>query len=148
MRQPTYYSSVFGIIRDDEWKLLMIKRKNSGYQDGYYGLPAGHLELHEHPTAGIIRELREEVGIEVEPWDVELVHVTHLFSPQEDGSDFRVYFGLYFDILHYSGTPHNAESHKSDGIYWVDIHQEKKIQFRDVLEKIESWEMFSEVDYR
>jgi 8-oxo-dGTP pyrophosphatase MutT (NUDIX family) len=40
MRNPEFYAAVFGIIRNEEGKVLMIKRKNTGYMDGYYGLPA------------------------------------------------------------------------------------------------------------
>lgn len=44
MRQPEYFAAVYGIIRNEEGKILMIKRRNTDYSNGMYGLPAGHIE--------------------------------------------------------------------------------------------------------
>ena len=35
-------------------------RQNTGFMDGFYGLPSGHVELYETPVGAIIREAQEE----------------------------------------------------------------------------------------
>ena len=61
MRQPTFHAAVYGIIRDSTGKILTVKRKNTGYLDGWYGLPAGHIEGIETIKEAMQREIQEEV---------------------------------------------------------------------------------------
>lgn len=147
MRQPEFYAAVFGIIRNNEGKVLTIKRKNTGYSDGYYWLPAGHIEWIETPTASLRREILEEVGLDVEEKDMKFLISGHRISPQSDGSN-RVYFDFYYEILRYSGTPINGEPEKSEWTYWINWKQETKIQFREYLEQIELGNTYFEIDYR
>ena len=49
--------------RGDE--VLLLRRHNTGYQDGNYGLPSGHIEEGEFALTGAIREAHEEVGIKL-----------------------------------------------------------------------------------
>lgn len=46
-------------------QVLLLKRKNTGYQDGNYGLVTGHMEKGETAKQAIIREAQEEAGIKV-----------------------------------------------------------------------------------
>ncbi len=108
MRHPEFYAAVFGIIRNHEGKILMIKRQNTGYMDGHYGLPAGHIEGTESPVHAMQRELHEEIGIHVTPTDLKLVNVCHRVNPD------RVVIDFYYEVLSYSGTLTNAEPEKSE----------------------------------
>lgn len=58
------------IILEQDGKLLMMRRHNTGYQDGKYGLPSGHLEEKEFATVGTIREVAEEIGIVLKPKNI------------------------------------------------------------------------------
>lgn len=88
------------------------------------------------------REILEEVWLIVTPEDLKLVNITHRINTERVSIDF------YYEILHYSGAPKNAEPEKSEGIYWIDWKNEKQLQFKQTLEKIELWEMYSEIDFR
>lgn len=147
MRQPEYFAAVYGIIRNEEGKILMIKRRNTDYSNGMYGLPAGHIEWLETPTASLRREIREEVGLEVDETDMRFLISWHRISPQSDGSN-RVYFDFYYEILRYSGTPSNAEPEKSEWIFWIDWEHESNIQFREYLEYIALGQRYISIDYR
>lgn len=53
-----------GIISDSEGRVLLLKhrfRAGSGW-----GIPGGFLEANEQPEEGLRRELREEIGLELE----------------------------------------------------------------------------------
>jgi 8-oxo-dGTP diphosphatase len=46
-------------------KVLLVRRAREPWR-GYWDVPGGYCELQEHPAATATREVREEVGLEVE----------------------------------------------------------------------------------
>ncbi len=61
--RPRYGVAVAAIISDQDGQLLLCKHI---YRKAYpWGLPAGGLEYGEDPQDGVIREVREETGLEV-----------------------------------------------------------------------------------
>ena len=54
---------VQGALFDETGRLLLEKRKD----DGLWGMPAGWVETGETPADALVREFREETGMEVEP---------------------------------------------------------------------------------
>ncbi|WP_218000213.1 NUDIX domain-containing protein [Millisia brevis] len=75
--------------------ILLLRRFNTGYEDGNYGLPAGHLDGEETVTAAIVREAREETGIRLTSQDLRTVHVMHRNIP--GGGHERIDFFLTAD---------------------------------------------------
>lgn len=61
-------------------KILLMRRFKTGYFDGYYGLPAGHLEKEEMPAGGTIREAYEEAGVRLKKEDLRFVHLLYRMS--------------------------------------------------------------------
>jgi 8-oxo-dGTP diphosphatase len=55
--------SVAAAIVDESGQLLAVRRRDNGHWEP----PGGILELDETIQAGLIREVREETGLEVEP---------------------------------------------------------------------------------
>lgn len=47
--------AVYLILRQNG-KILLARRANTGYADGFYSLPAGHLDGDELATEGMARE--------------------------------------------------------------------------------------------
>ncbi|SDK04442.1 NUDIX hydrolase [Nonomuraea jiangxiensis] len=62
-RQNAHSVSVAGVIIDDQGRALLIQRRDNGHWEA----PGGVLELDEDITAGLLREVREETGLQVEP---------------------------------------------------------------------------------
>ena len=54
------------IILIKNGKILLSLREGTGYMDGMYGLPSGHLEANESIADACIREIKEEININVE----------------------------------------------------------------------------------
>src|SRR5689334_8641182 len=55
--------------------VLLLRRANTGYEDGNYGVVAGHVELGESVTQAAVREIWEEVGVIVRLPDLQPVGV-------------------------------------------------------------------------
>ena len=50
------------LVLIDNSKILLSKRHNTGFMDGYYSFVAGHVEKGESYSGTIIREAFEEAG--------------------------------------------------------------------------------------
>ncbi|MGE3955038.1 MAG: NUDIX domain-containing protein [Parachlamydiales bacterium] len=94
-------------------QLLLGLRQNTGYRDGYYGLPAGHVERGESVLEALLRETRGEVGIEVAR--PQLVHVCHR-------SDQKEYLNLIFTASASRGELTNGQPHKCAGWAFFEEH--------------------------
>ena len=95
-------------------KILLLRRFNTGYEDGKYGLPAGHIEENETLTAGTCREIKEEVGVNLIPKDIKLVHIMH-----RKENDIRMDF--FFTVNTRHTDPKNMEPDKCDDLQWFSI---------------------------
>jgi ADP-ribose pyrophosphatase YjhB (NUDIX family) len=94
--------------------VLLLRRWNTGYEDGNYSVVAGHVEEGETVTEAAIREAREEVGIHITAQDLEVVEVMHRKSDDE-----RVDFFLMATT--WSGELTNQEKDKCDEIGWFSL---------------------------
>lgn len=95
-------------------KILLSRRFNTGYQDGKYSLPAGHIEDSESLTQGAAREIFEEIGVKIVPQAFKLVHVMHRRE-----TDIRMDFFFTADIG--DQKPVNKEPEKCDDLQWFPL---------------------------
>lgn len=65
-----------------EGRVLLTRRAEGQHLAGMWEFPGGKLEEGESPEAAVVRECREECGIEVEVEDI--LDVTHYRYPQKD----------------------------------------------------------------
>lgn len=108
--------AVHGILRDHQ-RLLLIRRAGTGYRDGQLSLPAGHLDGGEDAVTGLVRELREELGIEADPHDCRLALLMHSAPEFADDSE---YLHLFFVVGTWSGEPRITEPDKCSELLWAD----------------------------
>ena len=95
-------------------KILLLRRFNTGYRDGEYSVPAGHLDGNETVRAAAAREAAEEVGVQIEKEDILFSSVMH-----RNEGDERVDFFLH--VLAWRGEPLNNEPDKCDDLYWEHV---------------------------
>ena len=94
-------------------RLLLLRRYRTGYEDGNYGVVAGHLEGGETVQRAAAREALEEIGIRIRPDDVEVVGIMHRRSTDE-----RV--DWFVSPSRWEGVPRNLEPDKCDELLWAD----------------------------
>lgn len=102
------------LLLNADGQILFGRRQNTGYEDGAYHLPSGHLEAGEPVIAALIREAKEEVGVTLAPEHVEFSHVMHNSS-----SGGRVAF--FFTVRQWEGTPENREPEKCSELRWFPL---------------------------
>jgi len=100
-------------------RILLSRRYNTGFQDGKYSLPAGHLDGDEETVGqAMVREAREEIGIGIDLADLELVHVMHR-RQEKPTSERRI--SLFFSAKRWEGEPKIMEPDKCDDLQWFEV---------------------------
>jgi 8-oxo-dGTP pyrophosphatase MutT (NUDIX family) len=100
------------LILRQENKIYLQLRKNSSFSNQYCFI-AGHLEKDEGLKEGMIREAKEEVGININPDDLELRLI--LYDKRGNG-----YMQVYFECHHWQGSVHNCEPDRCHEIILTD----------------------------
>jgi len=117
----TLYHVACDLILLDEKKVLLQHRVNTGWMNNMWNLVVGHCEDDETLEQAIVREVKEELGIEINVDDVEIVHCIQFKSN-------RLTMQFYAVCERYQGTPkvraelvNGVEICKADKLEWFDI---------------------------
>lgn len=102
-------------LRTGDGDLLVIRRGATGYLDGYWSVPAGHVEAGETATQACLREAREEVGVHLSAADLRFVLVQQKTAC--DGEE-RVDF-FYEATLPAGQDPRIASPAEVAAVAWV-----------------------------
>lgn len=97
-------------------KILLLLRENTGYEDGKYHVPAGHMDGQEPITKALIRESREEVGININTSNVKIAHIMHSVDSNE-----RMAF--FFEVKRWRGKIRNMEPEKHGEVRWFELNK-------------------------
>lgn len=95
-------------------RILLVRRFNTGYEDGNYSMIAGHLDGNETFMQAMIREAKEEADIDVNPEDLEVVHVMH-----RKAADERM--DIFIAAKKWHGEPRIVELNRCDDLRWFAI---------------------------
>ena len=88
------------ILNQENEILLVQERKPASY--GKYNLPGGHLEIGEKIAAGVKREVKEEVNLEVDP-----EYLVGIFTGV--GEHHFVNYVFYTEIIDQEPEPQSSE---------------------------------------
>lgn len=133
------------VLLEKDGRILLGKRYNTGYEDGNYQVPAGHVEEGELPTEAIIRETKEEVNVNLVLSDLELVHVG--YRPKHDPTGDRI--DLFFKTKKWDGELKNMEPEKCDDLIWFswdNLPENMTFHVREALDCIQKGIFFKEID--
>lgn len=104
-------------------KILLLRRFNTGYEDGNYSVIAGHLDGDEEVIQAMIREAREEALIEIEPRDIKIVGIMHRKIPDGKAINYAEAINFFLVARSWRGTVVNGEPHKCDELAWYPLNR-------------------------
>lgn len=93
--------------------VLLMRRAGTGFFDGLYSLPGGHIEPGESVRMAAQRELHEETGLEVAVSALQFLGVVHRLSDTN-----RIDF--FVRAQAFAGEPQILEPDKCDRLEWHD----------------------------
>ena len=97
------------LVFDAADRLLLLRRNNTGFLDGWFSLPGGHRDAGEGVLAAAVRECVEEACVTVE-------HIVPVVAmPYAGGVDF------IFEAKRWSGTPAIGEPDKCDALTFAAL---------------------------
>lgn len=98
-----------------ETEILLALRKNTGYNDGEYELPGGHVDAGEDLIGAMIREAKEELNIVIHREDLKIEHILHHYKGN------RMKFVISSE--RYEGELKIGEPDKCEKIEWFCIDE-------------------------
>jgi ADP-ribose pyrophosphatase YjhB (NUDIX family) len=114
MSRFTYIGSSYLFLVKDG-KILLQRRFQTGFEDGNYGVPAGHMDGDETPREACARECVEEIGVALRPEDLTVVHTMYRKAANDERIDF------FMTASRYEGEVQNLEPHKCDDLQWFPL---------------------------
>jgi ADP-ribose pyrophosphatase YjhB (NUDIX family) len=106
------------VLRRGE-EVLLSRRLNTGWHDGWWSLPAGHVEGGESCVDAVVRETAEEIGVVVRPSDLVPLCTVHRTRGNVDPIDERVDF--FFAAETWSGEPTILEPDRCSELGWYAL---------------------------
>lgn len=98
------------IIFDEQHRILITQRPHHVPHGGYWEFPGGKLEANESAEHALIREVKEEIGLEIHQYQF-LGEINHQYS------DKSVQL-IIFQVTHFSGVPSCLEGQLD--MKWVE----------------------------
>ncbi len=136
-----FFSASHLILFKDE-RVLLSRRFQTGWKDGYYSVVAGHIDGKETIAGNMVREAKEEGNIDLIESDLEVVHTMHRIT--DYGAEYMDFFLV---PKTWSGEPTIMEKDKCDDLHWFPINElpENTVPYvRSAIENIQKGITFSE----
>ena len=125
-------------------EVLLLRRANTGYEDGNYSVIAGHLDGNETASPRRWCAKPEEVGIIVAPADLRFVQVIHGSEFAE--ADERI--DLFFAATRWQGAPEIREPGKCSELRWspLGVYPANMVPYvRAALEHVRNHRVYTEL---
>jgi 8-oxo-dGTP diphosphatase len=106
-KSPRHSVSVSGVVRDERGRILLVKRADNGEWE----TPGGVVGLDEEIHQALLREIKEETGLDVRPG-----RLTGVYKNMSLGI-----VALVFDCIPTGGRLHTSD--ESTEVAWVEPQQ-------------------------
>lgn len=144
----TVVPAVYVLFQEKD-AIVLLRRANTGYKDGMYGLPSGHVDGNEPALQAAIREAHEEVGVTIRPEQLLFSHLLHR-RPEAGDRYGKERMDIFFTARSWEGTLQNMEPEKCDDLRWCPVGAlpDNTIpEVRFVLAKIAAGEQYSDYNF-
>ncbi len=116
---------------------LFQKRTHTGAKDGWYMMPGGHVDEGESVVHAAVRELKEELDIDVLPEDLKF----RLVKPE------KMHISFFFEVKKYQGEIKNNEPEKHGDLRFLPAsNSELYPSIAREIEAIENQDGFLEME--
>ena len=103
---------VAAIIYSTDGRLLIARKRAGKSMAGFWEFPGGKVEENEDPESAVLREIKEELGLEI---SINALYSDYLFHYPTRSIHF-----IFFKCQHISGEP-VLQDH--DRVEWVKVHE-------------------------
>ena len=107
--------ATLALIKDAQ-VLLLQRSSDAAWMPNVWHVPGGRVETGESVQAAAIREIREELGVEVSVEDLEFQGV--VVYDQTDSEDVDTF---QFSTHRWQGEPRLMEPHKHQAMQWISV---------------------------
>ena len=114
-----------GVIINKDNQVLIAKRASYQHQGDKWEFPGGKVENTESSDEALVRELKEEVGIEAQAVEF-MLEIIHQYDDKK----------VQLDVYKVEKWMGEATGKEGQDILWVDISQLEKYKFPDANIKI------------
>ena len=132
------------LIKDNQ--VLLQRRFQTGWMDGFYSVPAGHVEDSESGIQALVREVNEEIGIVLDPQQLTPAHVMHRYADAT-----HQYIDLFYTCRTWKNDPRICEPEKCDDLSWfpIDTLPENTVPYiKEALSHIKMRNFYSELGWK
>lgn len=112
-----------------------LVQKRSITQNGKYGFTSGHLQTGESSIYGMIREIKEELGLDVYPYELELID-----SGRDDKEQF--FFDIYYLKKDFIVDDLNLQKEEVEFVEWDSLNTIQELINKDLFYSIHT-QLFS-----
>lgn len=144
MEREKFLSAVYLIIRNKDNEILLGRRQGTKLWPGFLALPAGHVDMGENAYETLIREAKEELGIQISVRDI-----IDTFVVCRRNKSLMPYYDVYFEIGSYNGNIKINEPDKCSELAWYSIENLPTDMIDFEKEAIKKWQQgisFSIID--
>lgn len=99
------------VVFERDGRVLLMRRAGTGFFDGMWSLPGGHVEQGESLRVAAVREMAEELGLALRADALQMLGAVHRNSDTN-----RIDF--FLRAAHWQGEPVIAEPGKCDALAW------------------------------
>lgn len=112
-----HYDIAVGIVWN-KGQILISKRRENGLLGGLWEFPGGKIETGENAQECIIREIKEELGVQVQPTSL-LKQIKHAYT----------HFSITMDAYHCDYLSGSPKALGCDGWKWINPEDIKRLPF-------------------
>ena len=100
------------LVLIQNYKGQILAQKRSKQKGGKYALTSGHAQTGETPVQGIVREIKEELGIDAMPEELTLIH-----SARSDTN--QAFYDLFYLQNNYDTSKIKLQKEEVEEVKWL-----------------------------